>query len=270
MGPLAATPLVQGHFAINHLPWDVRWDAASAAGFVGVSGEFNELRQLFGTMGEAAVLAELERRSLRMDHLELVLLPGPPGAEGRARDEAYCVMARTIGARGLHAVALDRDAPYQAVVEAFGALAEAAARHDLLCGLEFVPKISAVEGLDDALKMLAAVSRSNARLVLDSFHFFRCGAPWDLLEGLPEGSVMTVQVNDGDLPARTEDYYWEASSGRLLPGDGDFDLVRFMVAAERARTPGPVSLEVMSDALDQKNPLEVARATLAAARAIGA
>ena len=247
--------MVLGHFSADHIPFLERCAIVAAAGFTGLSVRFEEMRDLIAAEGLRSVMEVLARHNLAADHVELVMLPGPADAGERAAyHDAFLKVAGSVGARAVHAVPLDVTAPLDQVVATFGELADRAADRDLLCALEFVPQLTATPDLASAWEVCRRVDRPNAGLVMDSFHFFRCGAPWTLLETLPPGSIFTVQLNDGWLPARTEDFKWEAGCGRLPPGEGDFDLPRFLRAVDRARTPGPIAIEVMSDAMDALDP----------------
>jgi sugar phosphate isomerase/epimerase len=247
-------PLVLGHFGVDHIPFKERCAAAGAAGFTGISLRYDEIHELMAREGKGAALETLARHGLKADHLELVSLPGPADrAERDERNRAYVDLALTLGVRAIHAVALDTSTPLAAVCETFGELADCAADHGLLCGIEFVPVVTATPDLPSVLEVFERCDRPNAMLVMDSFHFFRSGAPWSLLESLPSESIVTVQLNDGPMPPRS-DFVWEVSCGRLLPGDGDFDLRRFLRAVDAARVDAPLTVEVMSDAMDALAP----------------
>jgi sugar phosphate isomerase/epimerase len=268
-GALATAPLVMGHYNLDHVPFEQRCAVASAAGFSGISVEANEILGLFDTVGERRVREVLARAGVRADHVELVALPGPPA--GTERDAAFdrCIeVSVRLGARGVHAVPLVPDATVDQVTESFAALSARAAQRGVLCGLEFVPFLTCVPDLPCALRIIRDVDDPNAMLVVDSLHFFGGGAQWDVLEHLPTASIMTVQLNDGQHPTDPQRYLWFASAGRSIPGDGDFDLPRFMAAVDRARLPAPVTVEVLSDELDQQDPLTTQRRLVEAARRI--
>jgi sugar phosphate isomerase/epimerase len=261
-------PLALGHYSINHAPFAQRCAVTAGAGFCGLSVWYEELQQLAAEHGEGWIADTLASHGLAADHLELVRLPGSASATERdERNRAFVGLAARLGVRAIHAVALEVNAPLAVVAETYGELADRAADQGLLCGIEFVPHLSATPDLASVLEVVARADRPNAKLVVDSFHFFRSGAPWAMLESLPPDLIATVQINDGPIPP-TKEFAWEVMHDRLAPGAGDFDLARFVRAVDAARLPAPLAVEVMSDAMDALDPQESASAMAAATRKV--
>jgi len=245
----ASDLLTVGVYGVDHIPFAERCAAAEAAGFGAISLWFSEVNELGAAHGRGYVGETLAKHGLAPDHLELVSLPGPADpAERLARNRAHVDMAAELGIRAVHAVALDPGAPLSLVTETYRELVEYAADQGVLCAIEFVPVVTATPDLASVLQVFEGVDHPNGKLVMDSFHFFRSGADWARLEALPADSIATVQLNDGPIPP-SEDFRSEVRNTRLLPGDGDFDLLRFMRAVDRARLPAPLAIEVASDAM---------------------
>ena len=79
-------------------------------------------------------------------------------------------------------------------------------------------------------------------MLIDVWHFFNTGTAIDDLDRLPASRVAAVQLNDG--PRVHEDFLHNARSTRLLPGDGDLDVIGLIGAVERLGFTGPYCVEV--------------------------
>jgi len=253
--------LLLGSYSIAGVPPPQRYAAAVAAGFEGASVIWHEITARRAA-GEtlAAMNAELRDAHIAAPQLEIIRLPGRAGLSGfaaEARDIAETAAA--LGCVVVQAAALDPTASYDDLVEGFGLLSQACAKEGLCCGIEFVPFLTGVPDLEGAVRLVHAVSQSNAGVVVDSLHFFRSGEPWDALADLKPGEVVAIQVNDGPTARPTEDYRAEAMGLRQLPGDGQFDLTRFLDVLESHGAMVPLTAEVVSHELDALPPDEAAR-----------
>jgi len=100
--------------------------------------------------------------------------------------------------------------------------------------------------LDDAVDLCDAVGWDRCGVLVDTWHFFRTGAPWAALEALDADRIALVHVNDGPADA-SADVVRESRFGRLPLGAGAFPVARF--AAALGGYSGPFSSEVLSDAI---------------------
>jgi sugar phosphate isomerase/epimerase len=112
--------------------------------------------------------------------------------------------------------------------------------------LEFSP--GPVPTLDAALDLAQALGPRRATLLADTFHFFRGGSTWAMLETAPPDRIGIVQFTDA-LPSRSEDYLAETANRRAWPGDGEFPLERFATTLRNRGWDGVVSVEVLSERL---------------------
>ena len=120
----------------------------------------------------------------------------------------------------------------------FGRFAEFCASRGLLPAIE-PSGFGHGDAFPQALRMFAAAG--HGILTLDPLHIIRTGTPWEVVEALDAALIGYVQICDGPLEARAEDYAREGGFDRLPPGDGDYPLERLL-----AVTPPdmPLSLEV--------------------------
>ena len=155
-----------------------------------------------------------------------VLVVDQPNAQADAASLAE--LARATGARVCIAVFDSRPTPASlATLERCSEqLAEAGAR----LALEFVA-YTGVATLGDAVEVCGAVGWERCGVLLDSWHFFRGGAPWGVLRSMDGGQLALVHVNDGAPPAG-DDPVLESRYRRLPAGRGD---VPAREAGSRAR-----------------------------------
>lgn len=176
-------------------------------------------------------------------------LPADDPAHGDYTAAELFGMATALGADLISVLAL-YDPPVDAATggPAFAALCDEAAGHGLRLQLEFVPG-TGIPDLASAWAIVAAADRDNGGLLLDTWHFFRSGSSFELLAELPAEKIFGLQIEDA--PARpAADTARESLHERLLPGDGELDLERFM-AAIAGRVPALSGPEVFSDDLQR-------------------
>ncbi|MEU1970365.1 TIM barrel protein [Microbacterium sp. NPDC019599] len=84
---------------------------------------------------------------------------------------------------------------------------------------------------------------------LDSFHILSRGHDPSAIEAIPAEKIFFLQL--ADAPALSMDVLSWSRHHRLFPGEGSFDLARFLTHVVRAGYTGPVSLEVFNDTFRQ-------------------
>jgi len=153
--------------------------------------------------------------------------------------------AARIGAPSVTAVEMMGVSPsLDEAAEAFAHLCDLAASHGLKAHIEFLP-FGGIPDLASAWAIVQAAGRANGGLTVDSWHFFRSGSSFDLLESVPGSRIHTVQINDA--PAEPEaDLLHETMTGRLVPGQGSFDLTRFIRTLDQIESTAPFSVEIFS------------------------
>ncbi|MBL7496552.1 sugar phosphate isomerase/epimerase [Frankia sp. CNm7] len=122
--------------------------------------------------------------------------------------------------------------------------------------------LGGVASIDDALEVVEAAGPDRAGVLIDSWHFFRGGAPWEQLERVPLDRVAYVQMADA-LPPASEDAVSETANRRALPGHGVLDLDRFAGTLRDRGYDGLVSVEVLNEEL-RRDPLKLPQAAMEA------
>jgi sugar phosphate isomerase/epimerase len=187
--------------------------------------------------------------------------------------ERLCALAESIGARSITIVEYYGATPsVDTAAEAFAAACDIAARHGVLLQLEFLPW-TGIADLATAWDIVRTADHANGGLLVDSWHFFRSRSSLDELATIPGEKVVYVQIDDAPTDAEV-DLADETQHRRLLPGQGELDLVALLRVLDGAGYAGPIGVEVFSDELLARPVAEVAadsadamRTVLAKARA---
>jgi sugar phosphate isomerase/epimerase len=124
--------------------------------------------------------------------------------------------------------------------------------------------LGAVASISQALSLLEAAGATSAALVLDAWHFFTGRWRWPELEALPLDAIGYVQISDGVPLDAGVPFTEQASNRRLLPGDGTFDLRRFVRTLELRGYHGWYCAEVLSRHLRARPTEDVYRRNLSA------
>lgn len=254
-------------------------EAASGAGFGGVSLWYEDYRAARAEgLGDADIQAMLSANGLQVNETDSLArwLPGadPQRTDNPIMRDMLSLDERTVfeaavamGAGSVMAVELLGDpVDVDVATEAFAGLCDRAAKYDLTVNLEFMP-FSGIPDLATAIAIVEGADRVNGGINVDAWHLFRSDSPLDLLAELPGARVTLVQLSDAPAEVPT-DIAAETGSGRLLPGQGDMDLVGLLRTLDQIGTRAPIGVEVFSDQLRMLQPREVAQRSMDAARAL--
>lgn len=220
---------------------------ASAASDAGCAGmclfmqpmDVLPLMPTFDIYGDLGARRDLRRQ---MDDLGVALdVAYPFTLAGRTDVRDFCVAmecAADLGAMLLNVLVYDRDPARRR--DTFGAFCDLAATFGHKVGVEFYPP-SQVGSLAAALDLVQAVARPGLVGVnVDLLHLMRAGESVADLAAAPGEYILYGQIADGPVTA-PDNLDLEASSERLLPGEGAFDIGAFV----RALPEGcPISVEI--------------------------
>ena len=125
---------------------------------------------------------------------------------------------------------------------------------------------SEVPTLGAALDVVAQTGSDTVGILVDALHLSRSGGTPAEVAGVDPALLPYLQLCDAPADAAHDDLLHEARHLRLLPGDGALPLAALLDAAP---DDAPLSLEVLSDDLKQRFPVdERARVTLEATRRV--
>ncbi|RKR20195.1 bifunctional sugar phosphate isomerase/epimerase/4-hydroxyphenylpyruvate dioxygenase family protein [Arthrobacter oryzae] len=128
-------------------------------------------------------------------------------------------------------------------------LADLAGEHGVRVAYEALAWGKYVNDYEHAHRLVDLVDHPNLGTCLDSFHIL--SRDWDTapIGGFNADKIFFVQV--ADAPKLSMDVLSWSRHYRVFPGEGQFDLAKFMGHVVRAGYSGPVSLEVFNDVFRQ-------------------
>lgn len=131
------------------------------------------------------------------------------------------------------------------------ALAELARDHGVKVAYEALAWGKYVNDYEHAHRLVEMVDHPNLGTCLDSFHIL--SRDWDTapIEDFNPDKIFFVQV--ADAPKLSMDVLSWSRHYRVFPGEGQFELAKFMGHVVRAGYTGPVSLEVFNDVFRQSD-----------------
>ncbi len=256
---LQAEDLVLCSGTVMTTPFLDRLEPARRSGFKGLSMNAGDIASTRATgISTAELIRRVADAGLAIAEFDAVTswLPFHQRPDGRessnplkgADAEHICPIAGELGARSVSVVEMfDREVEIEPAAEGFAHVCDVAADHDLLVTLEFLPW-AGVPSLAHALEVVRTAGRANGSVLVDAWHFFRSGATLDELSGISGRFIGYVQVDDGPTQAE-DDLRDETMHRRLVPGDGDFDLVGFLRTLDVIGYNAPLGIEVFSDEL---------------------
>lgn len=136
-------------------------------------------------------------------------------------------------------------------VEQLGRLAALAGEHGVKVAYEALAWGKYVSDYEHAHRLVTAVDHPNLGTCLDSFHIL--SRDWDTapIEAFNPDKIFFVQV--ADAPKLSMDVLSWSRHYRVFPGEGQFELAKFMGHVVRAGYTGPVSLEIFNDVFRQSD-----------------
>lgn len=112
--------------------------------------------------------------------------------------------------------------------------------------VEFSP-LGPVAGIREGLDVVD-IAGHGAGLLVDSWHFSVGPSTWEDLQALPSEKIAYIQFSDGFPPA-SADLFHETMDRRVLPGEGVFELTRFVDVVRDNGFDGWATLELLNDGL---------------------
>ena len=268
MSASAALPIIVANGSLRAGSFRERVLAARQAGFDGFGMHVRDYAHLRSAgWSDADLRAVLRDNGFGLIEIETVLgWDDPPErreADDLRREQLAFELADAVGARHVVAVGALTGEARDTAAEGFAGLCDRAADHGLLVALE-PQACSTIADLRSAVAIVRAAGRPNGGLNLDIWHATRGAWPQVELAALNGDEIVVVQIDDGPLTPVTDDYLAECTHYRTAPGEGEFDITGFLTVVYGTGTAAPVSVEVMSDELDDL-PVQTAAERLATA-----
>ncbi|ADP12803.1 4-hydroxyphenylpyruvate dioxygenase [Erwinia sp. Ejp617] len=243
--------------------------AAAAAGFQQV--ELWQQDVATAAVGAAGLANLCSRLALSLtDYQVLMDFDGAPDEmRNNKRNEALEMMstAQRLGATTLLVPASTHPACcQQRTEEDLRWLVQQAARHHLRVAYEAMAWSRHINNIAAAWQLVKRINAPNLGLVVDAFHIFVLQRTLADLEGIPAGKIFLVQLSDLDTQPDAQQLKKVARHDRLLPGEGHYPLRALLEHLQQIGYQGPIGLEVFSDRLHQADPVNTAKAAMAALR----
>ena len=184
-------------------------------------------------VGDTPMRRELEQRlaDTGVQVLDVEIFRLKPDTRVADCEPAMATAAR-LGASQLLVAGNDPDEAR--LVQTLGAFCELAARYRLSANLEFMPWTDARD-LATAARIVAAVGRANAGVLIDPFHLSRSRSRIEDIAGVPPSQLKFMQFCDvpAAIPPTMEAILAEARTERRFPGEGELDLAALLRAVPR-------------------------------------
>ncbi len=248
-------------------------DLLSAAGDAGYTSlaiwpaDYRQWRE--AGISDAEARARIDDSGLRVAQVDCLLMWSlNPGSKRAAAEEAdVFASASAFGASVVSVIGPGDDRfTVDQLAETLAGTCDRGGEHGFTIAVEVAPWKGNVD-LETAVRLITATGRSNAGLVIDSWHMFRAGIPASQLAAVPGEIVSSIQISDAPRTAGP-DLVAETMGARLLPGEGDIDLTAFLLALHGQSAGVALTVEVLSDELRATGPAEAARLTAEATRRV--
>ena len=138
-------------------------------------------------------------------------------------------VAEQLGAK--HILVAGNDPEQARLIDHFAQFCELSKKFGLSCDLEFMPWTN-VKNLAQAQQIVDQSGQENAAILIDSLHLDRSDSTLAQVKALNPKCLNYVQLCDGlaDFDASDEGLIKIARSNRLVPGQGEIDLVGLICA----------------------------------------
>jgi len=138
-------------------------------------------------------------------------------------------VAQQLGAK--HILIAGNDPEHGRLIQNFAQFCELSKQYGLSCDLEFMPWTN-VKNLAQAEQIVKSSGQDNAAVLIDSLHFDRSDSTLEQVKALDPQHMNYVQLCDGLAKYDSSDagLIKIARSNRLVPGEGEIDLVNLIRA----------------------------------------
>lgn len=226
-------------------PFPEKLEAASEAGFDGISIMIPEyIAMKRDGVTDADLAAMIEDAGLFVNEISTATawLSGKPTKQ----EELGFPLVNLLGGEGINCTAIT--GPFLGLDEAVGAFAaicDRAAAFGVRCHIEFSPAFHDPHDLRTAWEIVKRADRPNGGILFDTWHFFRSGGSLADLREVDPSKIFAIQLADAPASPQHSDLA-EDTYHRLLPGEGDLDLVGCLKALDDIGVDLPLGGEVIS------------------------
>jgi len=156
-------------------------------------------------------------------------------------------------------------ADYELGARHYRELLEMGAAVGIKPAMEFLGFVEQLNTIEDALDVMERSGRDDATTVLDPAHIYRGGGSVETIASLRPEQIAVSHFDDcpAEVPREIQE-----DEHRVMPGEGIFDLSRYLELLRQIGYNGFLSLELFREDLWASDPLEVVRMGLEKMRAV--
>ena len=238
-------------------------DAAAAAGFAFYGPDFFTLGPWIEQGGDPAALA----RHMRDAGVGCGVIAAAGMLDGNPQALATLTRAADVAdALGARFLQINMDGPDPATRQAaLEQACEALAGRGLKLAIEYMPT-TGLNSLAETVALARHVGTDRAGAMIDIWHHTHGPDSWDDLAAAPADAIAYIELDDA-LPPAGGDPFVEMMDRRTFPGEGVFDVPRFLSLIAGTGYAGMVSIEVLNAAWRGKPLPDFARRCFASSAA---
>lgn len=233
--------------------WRDRCDQAAKVGFTGLglwSADIDHQLQVRSIPEMAKIFADAGLKYTEMEFLQDFFLPdGTP--EKIESDRVKQLLFEASAAFGSHHIKAGNIPAAKCEIDQLAeslakVCAEAAEHTDAKVAYEIIPSDPQINTLEAGLDLVErAGAPKNLGLAIDTWHMAKLGIPPDQLRSVEIDKIAWVELSDGHFH-NLEDFIYEVTCDRRLPGEGEFDIAAYVQALQAAGYDQPWGVEVLS------------------------
>ena len=225
-----------------------RISIASAAGYMGIGLRPEDYAVARERYSNNALRKMLEQNGVRV--VEIQSIHGWAGSEmerakGSEIEQGCYRLADGIGGDYMMVSQTNLEGTMNDAVERFAAICDRAAEYGLKVSIEFLPW-GPIPDAQTAWQLVRESGRTNAGILVDSWHHIRGANDESQIREIPVERIFAIQISDAPKDIQGS-LYDDTRNERLNPGDGSFNLTRFVRLLDELGTDLPYSVEILSN-----------------------
>jgi sugar phosphate isomerase/epimerase len=245
-------------------------EAAGAAGYAGIELWFDKVDEHIGRGGSLADI----RRALSDHGLAVPTMiylgdwfdtTGPRYAQALDKCQRRMGIAAELGAPFVIAGPPLGRADYDLGARHYRELLEIGVPMGVRPAMEFLGFVEQLNTIEEALEVMTRSGRSDSTTVLDPAHIYRGGGSVEAIAKLKADQIAVCHFDDCPANVPREIQH---DGDRVMPGEGIFDLDRYLDLLRQIGYRRYLSLELFRQDLWTRDPRDVARVGLEEMRAV--
>jgi sugar phosphate isomerase/epimerase len=233
--------------------WSDRCAQAAKVGFTGVglwSADIEHQLETRSMSEMAKIFHDAGLKDIEIEFLQDFFMPegSPERAESDRVKKILFEAAAAFDAHHIKAGNIPAAvAEFDHLAESLAAVCAEAAEHtDAKIAYEIIPSDPQINTVDIGLELIkAAGAPKNLGLAIDTWHMSKLDIAPDTLRAVDPNLIAWVELSDGHFH-NLEDFIYEVTCDRSLPGEGEFPIKEYVEAFVEAGYPGPWGVEVLS------------------------